>query len=286
MVAEPENKSAEERNLVVFDAVCRTNLVSGHNNRKGEYSPGTLQSRIVRTIKDHLIADWLMTYRGPAKGYTEALEARLLETEYVLHRIISSIPRETLFIAFRGFASSDEDMQINSETNLRIPPYISSTGSAFSSKEKKDLIQHWAEYPLDTAGNTMLWHSTHWNDTERRISERLQSPGPSHADENEGERQEEPSHTGRSDIAIQDEISDRAKDEDVDFRRDAINSVTYASGGADSAQGVLQDLDRPRSVLNEWNSQDQQAPVEVEDYLTQSSRGLNIPSEFQETFLW
>jgi len=271
---------------VVFDAVCLTNLVSGHNNRKGEYSPVTLQSRIVRIIKDHLIADWLMTYRGPAKGYTEALEARLLETEHVLHRIISSTPPETLSTAFRKFSSSDEDMKINSETDLRMPPNIPSTGSPFSSKEKRDLIQHWAEYPLDTAGNTMLWHSTHWNDTERRISERLQLSRPSHADGNEGEWQEEPSHTGRSDIAIQDEVSDLAKDEDANFRRDALNSVKYASGGADSAQGVLQKLDRPKIVLNEWNSQDQQVPVEVEDYLTQSSRGLDIPSEFQETFLW
>lgn len=77
---------------------------------------------------------------GPAKGYTEALEHRLRETENTLLRLLSVVSVETLESAFDN----------NPGLNITDGPSESRT-------EKAELAAHWDQFPLSSAHDIMRW---------------------------------------------------------------------------------------------------------------------------------
>ncbi|KAJ5545835.1 hypothetical protein N7494_003420 [Penicillium frequentans] len=80
--------------------------------------------------------------RGPAKGYVETLEHRLQVTENALFKLLSNVPDSQLKKIFPEGASSRKDFGTSYAPLARI--------------EKKG-IDHWAQYPLDTAENIRKW---------------------------------------------------------------------------------------------------------------------------------
>ncbi|KAF7167716.1 hypothetical protein CNMCM5623_000955 [Aspergillus felis] len=70
--------------------------------------------------------------RGPAKGYIEALEQRLHETEYVLLRLLARMSDEQLAIAVERDQS----------------PFL---------RSRKNDAQYWRRYPLRTARDLREW---------------------------------------------------------------------------------------------------------------------------------
>jgi hypothetical protein len=77
--------------------------------------------------------------RGPAKGYIEALEHRLRETEHVLLRLLAHMTDEQLSIA------------VERDQSLSQPRY-----SPFLRSGKND-VQYWRRYPLRTARDLREW---------------------------------------------------------------------------------------------------------------------------------
>lgn len=83
----------------------------------------------------------LLSYgSGPAKGYTEALEHRLRETESALLRIISVVDGATLSSAFAGSMASGI-VDTHPDTNA----------------DKAEMAAHWEQFPLATSGDIINW---------------------------------------------------------------------------------------------------------------------------------
>ncbi|KAF1739722.1 hypothetical protein CRV24_001658 [Beauveria bassiana] len=79
--------------------------------------------------------------RGPAKGYTEALEHRLRETETALLRIVSVVDGATLEAAFQ-----------DSGARSHIPDAVSEAKT-----DKAEMAARWETFPLSTPGDIMTW---------------------------------------------------------------------------------------------------------------------------------
>ena len=91
--------------------------------------------------------------RGPAKGYTEALEARLIETEAVLLKVLSTINVDQLSTAF--FQANKHPTPAQEESS------IGSTSAAMGSKavvvQRKAAIEYWHKFPLNTSEDVGHW---------------------------------------------------------------------------------------------------------------------------------
>ncbi|KIX02962.1 uncharacterized protein Z518_06512 [Rhinocladiella mackenziei CBS 650.93] len=83
-------------------------------------------------------------FRGPAKGYVEALEIRLKETERVLWRLLSVTTNNNLSAAF------------SSEIQSRTPATLS-LRTLVTTAEKKSAIAYWEQFPLQTAQEVLGW---------------------------------------------------------------------------------------------------------------------------------
>ncbi|KAK6373697.1 hypothetical protein LTS17_008190 [Exophiala oligosperma] len=84
--------------------------------------------------------------RGPAKGYIEALETRLKETERLLWRMLSTSNAnlEKLSEAFTA------------ELDHRIPASLT-ISTLSTTEEKKSAISYWEQFPLQTPEDVILW---------------------------------------------------------------------------------------------------------------------------------
>ncbi|RHZ59394.1 uncharacterized protein CDV56_103964 [Aspergillus thermomutatus] len=77
--------------------------------------------------------------RGPAKGYIEALEHRLHETEHVLLKLLAQMTDEQLSVAV------ERDQSLSQP---RYPPFL---------RFGKNDAQYWRRYPLRTARELREW---------------------------------------------------------------------------------------------------------------------------------
>ncbi|GIJ84495.1 hypothetical protein Asppvi_003342 [Aspergillus pseudoviridinutans] len=112
--------------------------------------------------------------RGPAKGYIEALEHRLHETEHVILRLLAHMSDEQLVIAVEGDQS----------------PFL---------RSGKNDVQYWRRYPLRTARDLREWQRGCSTETRASPSRRTEVSAQSEveADENspvpsERQRTEQP----------------------------------------------------------------------------------------------
>lgn len=102
-------------------------------------------------------------YRGPAKGYIEALETRLKETERALWRLISVVSTETLSTAFSDAVTA------------QIPSSLSVT-TLETTEEKKSAIAYWEQVPIQSAEEVLAWKDSvdHLSPVE---TDRTRNPG-------------------------------------------------------------------------------------------------------------
>jgi hypothetical protein len=82
--------------------------------------------------------------RGPAKGYVEALEIRLKETERVLWQLITSSTKQELSTAFAE------------ETVSQIPKSLAISTLA-TTEEKRSAIAYWEQFPLQNLEDVQPW---------------------------------------------------------------------------------------------------------------------------------
>jgi len=86
----------------------------------------------------------LKDYRGPAKGYIEALEARLCDTEEVLSRVLT-------------YLSADEVSEALLRSNLdSTQPSRSYSGLLLH--DRKQAVDVWTNFPLKSADDVKRWH--------------------------------------------------------------------------------------------------------------------------------
>ncbi|KAI5919206.1 hypothetical protein F4810DRAFT_513177 [Camillea tinctor] len=98
---------------------------------------------------------WPATHkRGPAKGYTEALEHRLAETENVLLQLLSVVDNEIIDQALD--ADQLPPRPLWTSNDIEMAPSVTSEGS-LPGPNKAGLMAHWDGFPLDTAHNIRRW---------------------------------------------------------------------------------------------------------------------------------
>ncbi|KAH8667018.1 hypothetical protein BX600DRAFT_285001 [Xylariales sp. PMI_506] len=98
--------------------------------------------------------------RGPAKGYTEALEQRLRETERVLLRLLQVVDDDTIN---KAIASSSDDADLNhslSEAGISLGS-SSALEAGGSAPKNAALMSLWNDLPLQSASDVNRWASTY-----------------------------------------------------------------------------------------------------------------------------
>jgi hypothetical protein len=94
-------------------------------------------------------------FRGPSKGYFEALEARILETESLLLQIVPLISSDQLARA----AAKVQERQRSRTTPY--PGNEDSAGRIQSSLAGKFGVDYWAAFPLRTGDDIRVWVNDH-----------------------------------------------------------------------------------------------------------------------------
>ncbi|KAH8817285.1 hypothetical protein F5884DRAFT_247005 [Xylogone sp. PMI_703] len=94
--------------------------------------------------------------RGPAKGYIEALEARLYETEAVLLKILSATSIEQVSSIFTSEAGQTQTSNVP-DTSVGTSPVATSAKS--TGEQRKSILEFWNQFPLTTSADIFRWHS-------------------------------------------------------------------------------------------------------------------------------
>ncbi|EKG18379.1 hypothetical protein MPH_04380 [Macrophomina phaseolina MS6] len=92
--------------------------------------------------------------RGPAKGYLEAIEARLDDVEHILLQVLPLIPRDQLMNSVT--CPSDSASHVVDSNQKR------------TTQEKRAALDYWASFPLNSPQAVLSW----CNDRLRRDSAR------------------------------------------------------------------------------------------------------------------
>ncbi|KAI0596219.1 hypothetical protein F4775DRAFT_594460 [Biscogniauxia sp. FL1348] len=93
---------------------------------------------------------------GPAKGYTEALEHRLAETENILLQLLSVADNEVISQAFSADRLPPRPLWASNDAPS-VPSIASDSDSTLPGPNKAGLMAHWDRFPLDTADNIRRW---------------------------------------------------------------------------------------------------------------------------------
>jgi hypothetical protein len=105
-----------------------------------------------------LLDIYLLDIRGPAKGYIEALENRLLETERILLQLLPTVSSEHL--SSTCFTAD----QSPSYSNGRSLP-------STSTFPKKGGIDYWTSYPLTSVNDVRRWQEDRFRDCEAKVDD-------------------------------------------------------------------------------------------------------------------
>ncbi|KAH8595748.1 hypothetical protein B0O99DRAFT_621345 [Bisporella sp. PMI_857] len=90
--------------------------------------------------------------RGPAKAYTEAVEARLQETENILIRVLSTIPHEQLSdVLSAACGEAAPFMCDQSKGHVTVPK------SRLAAVHRKASIEYWNKYALTSPEEIRVW---------------------------------------------------------------------------------------------------------------------------------
>lgn len=207
-----------------------------------------------------------MASRGPPKGYTKALEARLGETELVLIRLLQATNDEGLLA--RAF---DEDPQRLG--HQRFDERITELKSSGIGEHKMlALIDHWERFPLRTADDVRQWigevskYSVMQEGDENQSNEKMRGflraeSLSGNVDHQHGDDVQSPAGAG-DDMAVEGPCRDHAVDQD--------------SIGQPPRETESVDTIEPSKPACETHG--------VQD-ITTSSR-IELPADFKDQFLW
>lgn len=93
--------------------------------------------------------------RGPAKGYIEALETRLQETESVLLGALSVIPDADLALTLMG--NSEAQNGTEEGENRVAKPSRSGELLKATAERRRSILEFWKEYPLHSRDDILRW---------------------------------------------------------------------------------------------------------------------------------
>ncbi|KAI1016646.1 hypothetical protein LB504_007093 [Fusarium proliferatum] len=201
--------------------------------------------------------------RGPPKGYTKALEARLAETELVLIRLLQATNDE-------GFLARAFDEDIQKLAHKRFDERNTELKSLGIGEHKMlALMDHWERFPLRTADDVRQWigevsktsvmqdEGTHQSNEKMRGLLRAESSS-GNADYQHEDEVQSPAGAG-DDMAVEDPYRDHAVDQD---------SIGQPSQRTES-------VDTIQLACETHAAQD----------ITTSSR-IELPADFKDQFLW
>ncbi|KIY02006.1 uncharacterized protein Z520_02144 [Fonsecaea multimorphosa CBS 102226] len=191
--------------------------------------------------------DLLMAEKGPAKGYIEALEIRLKETERMLWRILSACQQESLTAAFSPGVQD------------RIPQILS-VGTLSTTEEKKSAIAFWEQFPLHTIEDVLVWKDQVENPSSMEIT-------------GFGENQDQQSQPTDTPSEVQDQDIPSAMDEDT-----AQTSIAMAPDSQDLA-------DTSSRTVQMADARNRRSSASVANPGTAGGK-FSFSKEFQDTFLW
>ncbi|KAB2574213.1 Quinic acid utilization activator [Lasiodiplodia theobromae] len=101
--------------------------------------------------------------RGPAKGYLEAIEARLDDVEHILLQVLPLVPSDQLLSSVTCLNDS--------------AGHLVESNQKRSTQEKRAALDYWASFPLNSPHAVLAWY----NDRSRRDSNRRAHQPPASA---------------------------------------------------------------------------------------------------------
>ncbi|EXJ86905.1 hypothetical protein A1O3_03859 [Capronia epimyces CBS 606.96] len=261
----------------VADAEVSLSLACGRKDRNGQcLDPDQRCSPSRRRAAGppfHSPSDIQGNASGPAKGYTEALETRLKETERVLWSLLSASPTETLSAAFAA------------EMQDRMPLSLAIT-TLCTTEEKKAAIAHWERFPLQTAGEVLAWKENvqSGSSSGSGSANGLYNIAPD--DSSYARAEPEPQAlTTTSGLGFEEPLPAGDEDDTMQTSYSAHPSLTSASS-PHSHTNVGEGTIRPRQSATGGSSMlDTSANGLATDRGSVASK-FGLSKEFQETFLW
>jgi len=231
--------------------------------------------------------------RGPAKGYIEALETRLKETERALWRLVSVSSAETLSSAFAEPISA------------QIPSSLSVT-TLETTEEKKSAIAYWERAPIQSVEEVLAWK--HRVDhplpgetdmamgSSDTVGEARQYQQRHHHRQDDAHSSSEPSPTAptgrRGDPSEHADTNDAA----ISFLAPSLMSPTTVqfqsstlSPGNQENNIVVNDRQRqPPAGPADRLKRRRDEPVRTPNwsYQAEAASKFGLSKEFQDTFLW
>ena len=118
------------------EKVSQCSLCPLETENKSQGMAGNILSMCVLSLSDEFC-------RGPAKGYTEALEARLFETEEVLRRVLPCVATEDL-----------------SRVLMENPLDVGSSSRAVA-LDRKQAVEVWSRSPMKSLVDIQNWCNEH-----------------------------------------------------------------------------------------------------------------------------
>ncbi|KAI1067052.1 hypothetical protein LB506_003920 [Fusarium annulatum] len=201
--------------------------------------------------------------RGPPKGYTKALEARLAETELVLIRLLHATNDEGLLAhAFDG----DTQKRAHKRFGERNTEFKS---SGIGEHKMLALMDHWERFPLRTADDVRQWIG------EVSKTSMMQGEGTNQSSEKMRGLLRAESSSGNVDYQHEDEVQNPAGAGD-----DMAAGDPYRDDSVDQ-DSIGQPPQRTESVGSIQPACETHA---VQD-ITTSSR-IELPADFKDRFLW
>ncbi|KFZ01964.1 hypothetical protein V500_00519 [Pseudogymnoascus sp. VKM F-4518 (FW-2643)] len=219
--------------------------------------------------------------RGPAKGYTEALEARLLETENILLGCLSTISNDNL----HAVLSQSFQLALERQTSLSMGLPKSST------VQRKAVIDYWGRFPLTSPAGVSHWyHDRAESGDAIRASSQMWPEDVSQSTETAARinvREEPTSRNGEPFDMNVDELEPLQNYHTAGkIRNDPHDNEVYKEQ-FDQYKGTQTTANQPS-----WPDDPLLGPVADKPHSRSSTInntvdcGLGLPAEFQEAFLW
>ncbi|WZH39142.1 uncharacterized protein QYS62_000050 [Fusarium acuminatum] len=202
---------------------------------------------------------------GPAKGYTKALECRLQETELALLQLLMSSKEETITKAFHP-----ESKSIARVYHEQLYDQLAEHDSPGGSEKQRALRDQWEQFPLQTASDMKHW------------TERLKQSGE-YQPHNDTQELSEVQHTlgnffndNDQSMAIFQSPSSVIEDQPFEESQHQIDPMVQAP----NPQPLIESIP---SADNIQSSREAEKDGEVSN---SASRGMDLPTNFKDSFLW
>ncbi|GME24783.1 hypothetical protein GTA08_BOTSDO09752 [Neofusicoccum parvum] len=214
--------------------------------------------------------------RGPAKGYLEAIEARLDDVEHILLQVLPLVPPDQLLSSVTCLNDS-------------AAPVVDSNQKR-TTQEKRAALDYWASFPLNSPDAVLTWCRDRLSrDTARRPQQR----GPSSMDLSSAPGDQSSDTPGSTQPQLTEVVMEDASRHRPDSAGTMAGSwpaqnLSYGAGGPDPPSGNTPEAP-PRapthiSGQSPGIAQQMQGPPSIAS--SGSSSRFDLSDEFHAKFLW